>query len=55
MLERERERERDMAGKKDRVKPSTRFALFTELVCSLSRYKQITDTGLKTMRDIIVH
>ena len=44
-----------MAGKKDGVKPSSRFALFTELVCSLSPYKQITDTGLKPMRHIIIH
>lgn len=44
-----------MAGKKDGVKPSSRFALFTELVCSLSSYKQITDTGLKPMRHIIIH
>lgn len=43
-----------MPDKKDGVKPSSRFALFTELVCSLSPYKQITDTGLKPMRHIIM-
>ena len=44
-----------MEGNEDKVEPSSRFALFTELVCSLSSYKQITDTGLKPMRHIIIH
>lgn len=40
---------------KKKVKPSSRFALFTELMSSLSPYKQITDTGLKLMKHIITH
>lgn len=50
-----RKPKRRMEGEKDTVKPSSRFALFTAPVCSLSPYKQITDTGLKPMRHIIIH
>lgn len=44
-----------MVRKKDGVKHTSRFALFTELVCSLSPNKQITDTEPKPMRHIIIH
>lgn len=47
--------QRQTMKKKHKVKPKTRFALFTELVCSPSPYKQLTDTGLKPMRPIILH
>lgn len=50
------ESHREMDGRRERQsEASSRFALFTELVCSLSAYKQITDTGLKPMRHIIIH